>query len=98
MRRVALATALLLIAAAPVAAAQSRTQQAAQRPELRLAAQQVEPAAQSAGRFRLRARFAPAESAGELREAKDLHLIGRFAKAGASCDASFVFRNGFEGN
>jgi hypothetical protein len=49
-----------------------------------------------AGRYTLRARLAPVESAGELRESGSFALIGRFAKAGASCDGDRIFSDGFE--
>ena len=64
----------------------------------RLTSSTTEADAQQSSRYTLRARFAPAESAGDLREGGGLALIGRFAKAGASCDANAVFFNGFEGS
>lgn len=67
-------------------------------PRFTLKASSTESAAQQSGRYSLRARFAPAESAGELREGGGLALIGRFAKAGVSCDSNTLFSNGFEGN
>jgi hypothetical protein len=51
---------------------------------------------QGAGRYQLRARFAAPETAGDLREGGGWALIGRFAKAGASCDFDPIFRDGFE--
>lgn len=51
---------------------------------------------QSSDRYTVRARFAPLESSGELREGGGFTLIGRFAKASASCDANTLFKNGFE--
>ena len=57
----------------------------------------VEPAAQEGGRYRVRARIAPAEQAGELREGDNFVLIGRIApKAASGCSTSTLFRNGFE--
>jgi hypothetical protein len=65
----------------------------------RLAASSTEAAPQSSGRYSLRARFAPAESAGELREGGHFTLIGRLAKGNVSCSAGgTIFANGFEGN
>lgn len=58
----------------------------------------IEAAPQQGGRFTMRARFAPAESAGELREGANFTLIGRFAKGGMSCDFTAIFSDGFEGN
>ncbi len=59
----------------------------------------TETAPQQSGRYTLRARFALAESAGELREGANFTLIGRFAKAGLNCATSGnLFANGFEGN
>lgn len=59
----------------------------------------IERAGEQAGRYTVRARFAPQESAGELREGEGFALIGRLAKAGAAaCGTGTVFRNGFEGN
>lgn len=50
-------------------------------------------------RYSVNARFAPVESAGELREGATFSLIGRFAKAGSGCSIDgTIFRNGFEGN
>ena len=63
---------------------------------LRLEAARLEPV-QGGSRFALRGRFQRQESAGELRESGAFKLIGRFGKAGASCDFSAVFKNGFEG-
>ena len=57
----------------------------------------TEAAPQTSGRYTLRARFAPVESAGELRERKKFTLIGRFGKGGTSCDSTALFLNGFEG-
>lgn len=56
-----------------------------------------DPAAEGEGRFRIAARFAAEETSGELRERGRWTMLGRLAKAGASCDASAVFRDGFEG-
>ena len=59
----------------------------------------IEVAPQQSARYTLRARFAPAESAGELREGAHFTLIGRFAKGGVSCGiGGVIFSNGFEGN
>lgn len=55
-------------------------------------------APQQSDRYSLRARFAPVESAGELREGEHFTLIGRLAKGSVSCGAGTVFSNGFEGN
>lgn len=55
------------------------------------------PAGEQAGRYALRARFQRQESATGLQESDHLQLLGRFAKAGASCDANALFRDGFEG-
>jgi hypothetical protein len=53
----------------------------------------------STSRYTINARFAPVESAGELREVATFSLIGRFAKGGSSCSIDgTIFRNGFEGN
>jgi hypothetical protein len=49
-------------------------------------------------RYSVRARFQAEESAGELREGERFALIGRLAKTGVGCDASVLFRNGFEGS
>lgn len=59
----------------------------------------IEAAPQHGDRYTLRARFAPVESAGELREGANFSLIGRFAKGGVSCGTGgVIFSNGFEGN
>ena len=63
---------------------------------LRLEAPRLEPV-QAGGRFALRGRFQREESAGELREGGTFQLIGRFGKAGQSCDFNALFRIGFEG-
>lgn len=57
----------------------------------------IESAPQHGGRFTLRARFAPASSAGDLHESTNFTLIGRFAKRGLSCDFNAMFADGFEG-
>lgn len=67
-------------------------------PRFTLKSSSTEAAPRQSGRYALRARFAPIESAGELREGKNFTLIGRFAKGGASCDGTTIFSNGFEGN
>ena len=58
----------------------------------------AESAPLQSGRYSLRARFAPAESAGELREGDHFTLIGRLAKGTVNCDFNAIFSNGFEGN
>lgn len=58
----------------------------------------IEAAPQRGQRFTVRARFAPASSAGDLREGTNFTLIGRFAKGGVSCDFTAVFSDSFEGN
>ena len=58
----------------------------------------VDAAATPTSRYTVNARFAPIESAGELREGATFSLIGRFGKAGSSCGTDgTIFRNGFEG-
>ncbi len=65
-------------------------------PPLSLRTTTFERQPMQSSRYSLRARFQREESAGELREGGDFVLFGRFAKAGISCDANTVFRNGFE--
>jgi hypothetical protein len=96
--RTLLATLLL---AGPLVAAAAPPPAAVETPVPRLALRsaQLERAAQGEGRFAIKARLAPAESAGELREGGDFVLIGRLQKAGAAaCGSGTVFKNGFEGN
>ena len=69
---------------------------AGERFALRQAALDREPAA--GPRFRVQARLAPAERAGELREGERFVLLGRLAKAAAACGGDPLFRNGFEGS
>jgi hypothetical protein len=80
----------------PMIAAEPATGAAKQRFTLKSSSSDVAP--QHSGSYSMRARFAPAESAGELREGKHFTLIGRFAKGGMNCDASTIFSNGFEGS
>lgn len=89
-------TCLLLTIASPAWSADG-AQQASTHLTLK-AAPVLEAAPQRSDRFTLRARFAPAESAGELRESANFTLIGRFAKGGVSCDFAAIFSDGFEGN
>ncbi len=56
----------------------------------------AEPAPLRSSRYAVRARFAAAESAGDLREGANFTLIGKFAKGGASCSAFALFSDGFE--
>ena len=66
-------------------------------PRYRLDRAQIE-AAPVSSRYRVKARIAPLDSAGELRESPHYVLIGRFAKAAQSCGTDgTIFRNGFEG-
>jgi hypothetical protein len=57
-----------------------------------------EAAPAQGSRYSVRARFQAGERAGELREGERFALIGRLAKTGVGCDASVLFRNGFEGS
>ena len=91
-----IAAAMLLLAPMLVFAAEPAT--SAAKPRFTLKSSSTEAAPQQSGRYRLRARFAPVESTGELRESENFTLIGRFAKGGASCDFTAIFSNGFEGN
>lgn len=86
-----------LCSAASAAAPSTHTDIRAASAQLRLVTSHTEPAPQQSGRYSLRARFQREESAGELREGGEFELLGRFTKAGASCDANTLFRNGFEG-
>jgi hypothetical protein len=67
-------------------------------PRYTLKQTRVEAAPPRSGRYTLRARLAPAESAGELRDGGDFTLIGRFAKAAANCGigGAAIFRDGFD--
>lgn len=68
-------------------------------PRFTLKSSSTDVAPQQSGRYTLRARFAPVESAGELREGGNFSLIGRFAKGSVSCGiGGVIFSNGFEGN
>ncbi len=68
-------------------------------PRFTLKSSTTETAAQQSSRYSVRARFAPVESGGELREGDQFTLIGRFAKAGVGCGTGgVIFSNGFEGN
>ena len=89
--------ALGLCVCAPIAIAAEPTPNAevSASSRYRLTSSSSEPT-RTSDRYTLRARFAPLESAGELREGSGFTLIGRFAKAGASCDANTLFKNGFE--
>lgn len=89
--------ALALCDAALAATLSSEADAGADLSRLRLVSSHTEPAPQQSGRYSLRARFQREEREGELREGGDFVLIGRIAKAGASCDANALFRNGFEG-
>jgi hypothetical protein len=88
--------ALLLAAQTPARAAESSGETAT--PRYALTQSRVEAAPPRSDRYTLRARLAPAGSAGELREGDNFTLIGRFAKATANCGAggAAIFRDGFE--
>lgn len=95
---------LLLGAAVPrPATAQDRASEAttamadAATPRLKLRATTLERMPERNGRYGIQGRFDRSQDAGELREAGEFALIGRFAKAGVGCNADTVFRNGFEG-
>ena len=97
-----LTLALLLLAPTLAHAAESAARaeaNATSTPRFTLTASSTEAAPQQSGRYTLRARFAPVESAGELREGANFSLIGRFAKGGVNCGTGgVIFSNGFEGN
>jgi hypothetical protein len=81
------------LAADPVSSAEAASPPS----RLLLVSSTTQAAPQQSGRYSLRARFAPAESAGELREGGDFTLIGRFAKGAVICSSTdAIFRNGFE--
>ncbi len=92
----------LILAAAPTAPAAAPPAADAARPEaeagLALRSSRIESAAQTGGRFALRARLAPQAHGGELREGGDFVLLGRLSKAAVDCDGDSLFRDGFEGN
>jgi hypothetical protein len=88
--------ATLVAHAAPEGASAPDGTRAAAGTHLTLRAVAIEPAPDPAARYTLRARLAPVESPGELRESGSFALIGRFAKAGASCDGDRIFSDGFE--
>lgn len=90
---VSMLSSTLVLAADPVSNAEAANPSS----RLRLVSSTTQAAPQQSGRYSLRARFAPAESAGELREGGDFTLIGRFAKGAVICSSDgAVFRNGFE--
>jgi len=91
-----IAAAMFLLTPMLVFAAEPATSGA--KPRFTLKSSSTEAAPQQSGRYALRARFAPVESAGELREGKNFTLIGRFAKGTVSCDFTAIFSNSFEGN
>ena len=89
----------LALAAEPAMRADTGTgARTASTPRFTVKASSTEAAPQRSSRYTLRARFAPVESAGELREGANFSLIGRFAKGGVSCGiGGVIFSNGFEG-
>lgn len=89
---------MLALAAEPATRAAATTAASAAKSRFTLKSSSTEAAPQQSGRYALRARFAPVESAGELREGENFTLIGRFAKGAVSCDFTAIFSNGFEGN
>lgn len=94
-----LALVIFLLAPAPAPAADPATDASPSTPRFALKASSIDATPQPSGRYTLRARFAPTESAGELREGANLTLIGRFAKGGVDCGTGgVIFSNGFEGN
>jgi hypothetical protein len=89
----------LVFAAEPAASVRAPSDVNAGAPRFTLKSSSTDAAPQQSGRYSLRARFAPAESAGELREGGNFSLIGRFAKGSVSCGpGGVIFSNGFEGN
>ena len=96
----ALSVVLLMLALAAMSAtpAETRAEASATVPRFTLKSSSTEVAPQQSGHYSLRARFAPAESAGELREGDHFTVIGRFAKGTVNCDFNAIFSNGFEGN
>ena len=90
---------VLVFAAGPAASAEPATAASVATPRFTLKSSSTEAAPQQSGRYSLRARFAPVENAGELREGDHFTLIGSFAKGGVSCGiGGVIFSNGFEGN
>ena len=65
-------------------------------PALSLASSRLEPAPARGERFELHARLAPVSDEAQLRGAGRFEVLGRFAKAGASCAPGALFRDGFE--
>ena len=97
LARAALLAAWLLASAAPAGAAAAGTQAApASSSRFKLREARVYESKYGDGRFRIRARFAPVERTGDLREGGTFSMLGRFAKAGVSCDLNAIFRDGFE--
>ena len=97
MNRLSILAALWLLGATlPCAAEEASASSSASRYSLRQVRAEASTVSDS-GRYSVRARFAPAENAGELREGEHYTLIGRFAKAGSGCSAEgTIFRDGFE--
>lgn len=91
-------TAIAMCLLAPMFAFAAEPATSAAKPRFMLKSSSTEAAPQQSGRYALRARFAPVESAGELREGENFTLIGRFAKGTVSCDFTAIFSNSFEGN
>lgn len=82
----------------PATAAELITPSDVAKSRFTLKSSSTEVVPQQSGRYALRARFAPVESAGELREGDHFTVIGRFAKGTVNCDFNAIFSNGFEGN
>lgn len=88
----------LAFAAEPATSTEATTAASPTTNRFTLKSSGTEVAPLQSGRYSLRARFAPAESAGELREGDRFTVIGRFAKGTVNCDFNAIFSNGFEGN
>ena len=86
-------------AAEPAVSAHATTDVRDGAPRFTLKSSSTDAAPQQSGRYTLRARFAPEERAGELREGSNFSLIGRFAKGSFNCGpGGVIFSSGFEGN
>ena len=94
-----LALAIILLVPGLGHASDAAIEAGAGTPRFTLKSSTLAAAPLQAGRYSLRARFAPAESAGELREGNNYTLIGRLAKGGVNCGIGGpIFSDGFEGN